>query len=288
VRKKKLNLAILDMYDGEPNQGMRCIKDILLRFDSQITYKIFDVRGKAELPDIHDFDMYISTGGPGNPTQGDGNWDLKYFDFLDQIWIWNQNYNHRKFILFICHSYQMACRHFGLGNLTQRKSTSFGVMSIYKTADGTRDPLFLNLENPFWAIDSRDYQVVKPDLKKFKVLGAKIIALEKIRDHVEHERALMAIRFSPEMVGTQFHPEADPVGFIAHLKKAEVKEKIIATKGKAKFRKMLEQLVDEDKIYRTNENLIPNFLEQSIKKIRESKTLTLIKHSYDPVSQRSI
>lgn len=264
------------MYDGEPNQGMRCIKDIVARFESQVTYKIFDVRGKAEIPEIRDYDLFISTGGPGNPLDGDGNWDLKYFDFLDQIWIWNQNYNRKKYILFICHSFQMACRHFGLGTLTKRISTSFGVMSVHKTTDGQKDSLLQNLDNPFWAVDSRDYQVVQPDLKKFKVLGSKIIALEKIRDYVKYERAIMAIRFSPEMVGTQFHPEADSVSFLAHLKKAEVKEKIIALMGKTKFLKMLEYMTDEDKIYKTNETLIPNFLEQSIQQIKASKTLTLI------------
>lgn len=274
--KKKLHLAILDMYDGEPNQGMRCIKDIVARFDSQVSYKVFDVRGKAEIPEISDYDLFISTGGPGNPMDGDGNWDLKYFDFLDQIWIWNQNFNHKKYILFICHSFQMACRHFGLGTLTKRNSTSFGVMSVHKTAEGQKDSLLQNLENPFWAVDSRDYQVVQPDLKKFKVLGAKIIALEKIRDHVQYERAIMAIRFSDEMVGTQFHPEADPVSFLAHLKKTEVKEKIIASIGKIRFRKMLEHMIDEDKIYKTNETLIPNFIAQSIQKVKANQTLTLI------------
>ncbi len=274
--KKKLHLAILDMYDGEPNQGMRCIKDIVARFDSQVSYKVFDVRGKAEIPEISDYDLFISTGGPGNPMDGDGNWDLKYFDFLDQIWIWNQNFNHKKYILFICHSFQMACRHFGLGTLTKRNSTSFGVMSVHKTAEGQKDSLLQNLENPFWAVDSRDYQVVQPDLKKFKVLGAKIIALEKIRDHVKYERAIMAIRFSDEMVGTQFHPEADPVSFLAHLKKTEAKEKIIASIGKIRFRKMLEHMIDEDKIYKTNETLIPNFIAQSIQKVKATQTLTLI------------
>jgi len=276
VGKKKLNLAILDMYDGEPNQGMRCIKDIIGRFESQLNYKVFDVRGKSELPDVQDFDIYISTGGPGNPLDGDGNWDLKYFDFLDQIWIWNQNHNHKKYILFICHSFQMACKHFGLGQLTKRNSTSFGVMSVHKTAEGKQDRMLQNLDNPFWAVDSRDYQVVQPDHKKFKVLGAKILALEKIRDHVKFERAIMAIRFSDEMVGTQFHPEADPISFLNHLKKTEVKEKIIATMGKAKFRAMIEHLVDEDKIFKTNETLIPNFLENSIHRVKNSQLLNLV------------
>ena len=276
MRKKKINLAILDMYDGEANQGMRCIKEIVDRFSDQISYRVYDVRGKAELPDILEYDIYISTGGPGNPLEGDGNWDLKYFDLLDQIWIWNQNHSKKKHILLICHSYQMACRHFGLGKLSKRKSTSFGVMSIHKTVDGLTDPLFQNLDNPFWAVDSRDYQVLQPNHKKFNLLGAKIIALEKIRSHVEYERAIMAIRFSDEIIGTQFHPEADPVSFMAHLKKAEVREKIIASKGKAKFRTMLEHLVDENKIYKTNETLIPNFLEQSIRKIKTAKTPSLI------------
>jgi homoserine O-succinyltransferase/O-acetyltransferase len=275
VGKKKLNLAILDMYDGEPNQGMRCIHDILSRFSEVISYREFDVRGKAEIPDIRNFDLFISTGGPGNPCEGDGNWDFLYNEFLDQIMIWNMNHAQKKYLLLICHSFQMACKHFGLAQITKRKSTSFGVMTIHKTAEEIQDPLFLNLSNPFWAVDSRDYQVVQPDKRKFKSLGAKIIAMEKIRNHVEYERAIMAIRFSEEIVGTQFHPEADAVSFLEHLKKPMVREKIIELKGKAKFRTMLEDLVDETKIYKTNETLIPNFLEQAIGKLKLASTPTL-------------
>ncbi|GMQ26586.1 hypothetical protein Aoki45_32690 [Algoriphagus sp. oki45] len=273
--KRKVQLAILDMYDGEPNQGMRCIHDILSRFSEQISWREFDVRGKAQLPDIQDFDLFISTGGPGNPLEGNGDWDLKYYDFLDQIWIWNQNHSRKKHLLLICHSFQMACKHFGLGEITKRKSTSFGVMTVHKTQEGMKDPIFQNLANPFWAVDSRDYQVVQPDAKKFKTLGAKIIALEKIRNHVEYERAIMSIRFTDEIVGTQFHPEADALSFMEHLKKPIVREKIIELKGKAKFRTMLEDLVDENKIYKTNETLIPNFLEQALQKIKLSKTPSL-------------
>jgi homoserine O-succinyltransferase len=272
VRKKKINLAILDMYDGEPNQGMRCIHDILSRFSEEISYLEFDVRGKAEIPDIRNFDLFISSGGPGNPCEGDGNWDMLYTDFLDQIMIWNMNHSQKKYLMLICHSFQMACKHFGLAQITKRKSTSFGVMTVHKSPEGLQDPLFINLENPFWAVDSRDYQVLQPDKRKFKALGAKIIALEKIRNHVEYERAIMAIRFSDEIVGTQFHPEADAVSFLEHLKKPMVREKIIELKGKAKFRTMLEDLVDENKIYKTNETLIPNFLEQSIRKLKMACT----------------
>ncbi|PRY87026.1 type 1 glutamine amidotransferase [Mongoliibacter ruber] len=273
--QEKIKVAILDMYDGEPNQGMRCIHDIINRFSEDLTFNVYDVRGKADLPDMQEYNLYVATGGPGNPLEGDGNWEVKFSQFLDQLWEWNLTSERKKYILFICHSYQMAVKHFGLAEITKRKSTSFGVMTIHKTDAGMGDPLFEGLENPFWAVDSRDYQVIKPHLKKFRTMGAKMIAMEKIRSHVEYERAIMAVRFSPEMVGTQFHPEADPVSFLNHLKKKEIRDKLVESKGKAKYRTMLERLVDENTIYKTNETLIPNFLQQSIAKIRQEQGVLL-------------
>ena len=270
-----IRVAVLDMYNGEPNQGMRCIIDIINRFNQMVTFQIFDVRGKNEFPDIKKFDIYISTGGPGNPLEGDGNWDLKWYDFIEQLWQWNKEQKTKKHVLFICHSFQMACHHFGLATLNKRKSTSFGVMTIHKTEEGTTDPVLEGLQNPFYAIDSRDYQVVQPKLSIFKKKGAQIIALEKIRNHVEYERAIMGVRFSNEFVGLQFHPEADALSFVANLKSKEKRENIIAMKGKTKFRDMLEDLLDEDKIYKTNETIIPNFLRIAINDLmKHRKTLS--------------
>ena len=271
----RIKIAILDMYDGEPNQGMRCIIDIINLFNQIVTFQIFDVRGKSELPDIKKFDIYISTGGPGNPLIGDGNWDLKYYNFIDELTQWNKDNTVKKHVLFICHSFQMACKHFGLAEITKRHDTSFGVMTIHKTKEGQEDPLFEGLADPFYAIDSRDYQVVQPKLSIFSKKGAKIISLEKIRDHVKFERAIMAVRFSDYFVGTQFHPEADPISFIANLRNKESREKIKKMKGSTKFRNMLEDLVDDDKIYRTNETLIPNFLRIAINDLMKTqKTLS--------------
>ena len=274
MNQNTIQIAILDMYNGEPNQGMRCIIDIINRFNQLVSFKIFDVRGKCELPDIKKFDIYISTGGPGNPEEGDGIWDKKYYDFIDQLNDWNTENEVKKYVLFICHSFQMACKHFGLAKITKRKSTSFGVMSINKTEDGLNDPIFEGLPNPFYAIDSRDYQVVQPKLSVFKKNGAEIISLEKIRSHRgDYERAIMAVRFSPYFVGTQFHPEADALSFIANLKNKEKRDKIIAMKGRTKFRNMLEDLLDENKIYKTNETLIPNFLRIAINDLMVAKKM---------------
>ena len=270
----QIRIAILDMYDGEPNQGMRCILDIINRFNQIVSFQIFDVRGKSQFPNIEKFDIYISTGGPGNPLEGNGNWDLKYYDFIDQLSDWNSKNKTKKHVLFICHSFQMACYHFGLAQITKRKSTSFGVMTMHKTEAGMNDPIFEGLPNPFYAIDSRDYQVIQPKLSIFKKKGAEIISLEKIRNHRgDYERAIMGVRFNPYFVGVQFHPEADPMSFIANLKNKERREKIIAMKGKTKFRNMLEDLLDEEKIFKTNETIIPNFLRIAINDLMKHKKM---------------
>ncbi len=273
MNEKTLKVAILDMYNGEPNQGMRCIIDIIKRFTPVVSFEIFDVRKKIELPNIKKFDIYISSGGPGNPLVGDGDWDIKYYEFIDALQAWNANNETKKHVLFICHSFQMACKHFGLAEITKRNDTSFGVMTIHKTKEGINDPIFEGLADPFYAIDSRDYQVVQPKLSVFAKKGATIISLEKIRDHVQYERAIMAVRFTDYFIGTQFHPEADPISFVSHLRNKVAKDKIREMKGKRKFRNMLEDLMDDDKIYRTNETLIPNFLRLAINDLMKTKKI---------------
>ena len=58
-----------------------------------------------------------------------------------------------------------------------------------------------------------------------------------------------------------------------HLKNKDFREKIIQMKGKAKYIKMLENLVEEDKIYKTNETIIPNFLRIAINDLMISKKM---------------
>lgn len=274
MNNKIIKIALLDMYNGESNQGMRCIIDIITRFNPLVNFKIFDVRVKMELPEINQYDIYISTGGPGNPLVGDGVWDVKYYALIDSLTKWNNENTVKKHVLFICHSFQMACKHFGLAEITKRNDTSYGVMPINKTKSGLIDPIFDGLSDPFYAIDSRDYQVVQPKLNIFSKKGAKILSLERIKDNVQYERAIMAVRFTDYFVGTQFHPEADPISFLSHLRNAETRDKIRKMKGKRKFRNMLEDLLDDDKIYKTNETLIPNFLRIAINDLMKTKKIS--------------
>lgn len=268
-----LRLAILDMYDNTPNQGMRCIQAIVRRFEAQYEWEVFDVRGKGEVPGM-DHDIYISTGGPGSPLDGDGVWDARYFDWLDEVWNWNQvPANRKKHVFFICHSFQMAVRHFQLAEVTKRKSESFGTFRCHMTDIGVSDPNFDGLPNPFYIADFRHWQCVQPNEGKMAALGAEILALEKIRPHVPLERAIMAIRFSPEILGTQFHPEADPDGMREHFMDPKRQEKIVEEHGREKYLRMIKHLRDSDKIGLTHEIVLPLFILRAINSLQKAPVL---------------
>ena len=265
---RKVKLAILDMYDGTPNQGMRCIREIVNTFASYIDYQIFDVRGKAEVPDLS-FDVFISTGGPGSPHDGNGNWDALYYAWLEDAWKWNQQHREgKKHIFFICHSFQMAVKHFGLAKVCRRKSQSFGTFRCHKTNAGVMEPLFEELPDPFFIADFRDWQCIQPNLERFGKMGAEILALEKIRPHVPLERAIMAIKFSPQFFGTQFHPEADSSGMLDHFLDPNRRKEIVKNHSEEKYLRMIDHLNDPDKIGLTHDVVLPGFLRRAVRAVR--------------------
>jgi homoserine O-succinyltransferase len=272
--KKHFRIAILDMNNGFENEGMRCIKKIITEFGVRevldLSYEVFDVRQKLQVPSM-DFDAYISSGGPGNPAVSGEAWERKFFRFLDQITAYNSSRHNRvkKHLFLICHSFQMACIHWQIGAVGKRRKTSFGTFPVHKTFWGRKDPVLTPLRDPFWIVDSRDFQVIQPDQQIIDNMGAKILCLEKIRPHVNLERAIMAIRFSKEIVGTQFHPEADAEGMLRYFLREDKKTSIIANHGEAKYNDMILHLNDPDKIPMTEATIIPAFLKIAFDKIQE-------------------
>ena len=266
----KIKIAILDLYEGALNQGMRCLREIIYQYGTKHNLEIslteFDVRLKNELPDLS-FDIYISSGGPGDPLESEGkDWDTNYFSWLSSVEKWNQvDANEKKHVFFICHSFQMACRHFKVGNVCQRKSTSFGVFPVHMLEDADVEPIFQDFNDPFYAVDSRDYQVIQPDHAVLRSMGAKILCIEKDRPHVALERAIMGIRFSDFFVGTQFHPEADAQGMSMYLQQEDKKKTVIENHGQAKWESMIHQLNDPEKIQFTYNHLLPNFLNEALR-----------------------
>lgn len=272
--KPVFKVAILDLYEGFENQGMRCIREILNQFAEfnhiDIEKQEFDVRLKNEVPDLS-FDAYISSGGPGSPLESEGSqWENTYFGWLQQLEEYNRNDANivKKQVFFICHSFQLACRYYKLARVSKRKSTSFGVFPMHYLHDADSEPIFQGLTDPFYAVDSRDYQVTEPDHNRFRELGASILAIEKNRPHVPLERAIMAIRFNENIIGTQFHPEADAVGMSLHLQTPDRKKTVIENHGEAKWASMIEQLNDPDKILHTYAHILPNFLNLAVERMQ--------------------
>jgi len=266
---KPTRVALLDMYDGAPNLGMESLRSILKHFGDQIEWIEFDVRNRRELPGI-DFDLFVSTGGPGSPLLAGHGWERGYRALLDRLWAHNQNpLNRPKPVFFICHSFQMLCQHFGLGTASLRRSPSFGIFPVHKTQYGVHDPLLEGLPDPLWAVDMRDWQVVHPDFAAFERFGAQILAIERMRDHVQYERALMAVRFGTHFFGTQFHPEADPTGMLHYMKQPERIANIIRQHGEATYQDMLQKLNDPGKLEQTYRGILPRFLELGLLQTQE-------------------
>ena len=268
----KLKLAVLDMYEDTPNQGMRAIKDIVRTYEDQLDWKVYDVRSQHQIPDLS-YDIFICSGGPGDPRVGDGEWDKQFNQLLDKLWKYNEETKGtKKYVFFICHSFQMACHHFQLAKVTERRSRSFGTFPTHKTALGNSEPLFAQLPDPFYVADFRSYQVIQPNDKAFEKMGAEVLSLEKIRPHVDLERAIMAVRFSEEIFGTQFHPEADPQGMLIYFSQEEKKQEIINEHGEEKFETMLADLNAMDHIPLTHRTILPGFIDQAVEALKEQYT----------------
>ena len=254
-----IHIAVLDLYEGSTNMGMDCIMDILNDWSKKhaitITIIVFDVRVKNELPDSS-FDLYISSGGPGSPIDSkDLAWDIAYCDWLDQM------YALKKTVLLICHSFQLACRHFNIGKVNLRKSKQLGILPIHPTAPHA---IFDQLPDPFFAMESRLYQITEPNDEKIELMGATIIALEKNRPQLPYERALMAVAFNDTMIGVQFHPEATQERLHTYFNTDIVKTAVFNNFSEEKWNQIMLSLEDDAKIKHTCSKFIPNFLNQML------------------------
>jgi len=273
-----IKLALLDMNDNEPNQGMGNIIEIAEAFkehsENPVSIQKFNVRDENQIPDIQDFDIFISSGGPGSPHKSGKAWEEPYHEFLNGIWKHNQENEDKKYLFVICYSFQVICAYWNLAEVNERKSYSFGVMPMHKTEEGKSEFLFENLPDPFYAVDSRAFQVVQPKKDLLAEKGIKIMALEKIRPHIPLERAVMAIRFSEEIFGTQFHPEANPEGFLRALKVEKYKNSIIEEHGMEKYLQTVDRIDDEDKVVLTRREILPRFLNFAAAQLEKQAALT--------------
>jgi len=273
-----VRIALLDLYNGQANQGIRALRALIMASEEQhghpVVLDAFDVRQHAETPDFS-YDIYVSSGGPGSPHAGEGaDWEAAYFDWLAALWQHNAEAapGAKKHALFICHSFQMMCRHFELGAVTERHAESFGIVPVHRTAAGQREPLFEGLVDPFWAADFRSWQVIQPNHNRLQALGAEIIALEQ-QHLLPHERALMGIRLSPELVGVQFHPEADPDGMLLHFQQPKRRNAIVDKFGEERYERLIRRLGDPTYLAPTHRTIVPTFLARAARATRSAASV---------------
>lgn len=267
-----LRMAILDMNNNVENMGIASIQRIADRF-AVIDYEVFDVRHKREVPGL-DFDIYISSGGPGDPMETDGHWDKAYFDLMDRLWEHNLQEKDKKFVFFICHSFQMICHHLRIGTISLRAKESFGILPIDITQNGTLDPLFMHLNNPFYGADFRKYEVIYPIEDRLRELGAAVTALENPDLDIDDNRALMAVRFSDEWFGTQFHPEAHPDGMVHYLRRPEKMEMIVNQFGLRTYEEMMHNALDPERLAHTRDLILPAFIRDAMERIMATKKMS--------------
>lgn len=273
MQKQKIKITTLDLYNNERNEGMRCIREIVtdainINSEFEISYDVHETRYKGELPDLS-YDIFISSGGPGSPFEDENKkWDREYFSLIDKIWTHNQNnHDHKKFIFFICHSFQMMARYFQFGEVNKRFINSFGIMPFEKTIDGREDIILKELSEPFYAADIRHWQVTNTNQNKIDEFGARILSWEIPEEENKDNPAITAVRISDEIVGTQFHPEADPESMLYHFKQEERKKFIVNRYNEKKYNEMIEWLQHPDKIKLTRKTVIPAFLNNAIESL---------------------
>ena len=267
-----VRMAILDMNNNHDNMGIASIKRIADRF-AIIEYEVFDVRYKKEIPGS-DFDIYISSGGPGDPLEYEGGWESGYYDLMDELWQHNLQRDEKKYVFFVCHSFKMICNHLRIGSVTLREKESFGIVPVDKTAEGKKEALFMELNSPFYGADFRKYQVVFPDRQRLDELDAVIMAIERAEGVSEDKKALMAVRFSNEWFGTQFHPEAHPDGMVHYLRRQEKKDMILKLWGLHTYEEMMHNAIHPERLANTRDHILPGFLRNAVDHILEYSTPT--------------
>ncbi|MFZ9943020.1 MAG: type 1 glutamine amidotransferase [Bacteroidia bacterium] len=261
-----MRVAVLDMYNNRPGQGIRGIRALLDGNPLVSGYEVFNVRGANQVPDTS-FDVYISSGGPGNPLEQHFPWYNQWIALMDSLL---NEHRGKKHVFLICHSFQVMCNHLNVADVRLRKSPAFGIFPIHKTSAGLSEALFEKLAEPFYGVDSRNWQVIQPNMSKLDEMGAQVLCIEKERPHVPLERACMGIRFSPTFVGFQFHPEADAYGMKIYFRSPQKKREVIRDHGEEKYNEMLRLMDDEEKIMHTFRCIIPSFLEQASASLKQS------------------
>jgi GMP synthase-like glutamine amidotransferase len=266
---RPLRLCIIDMNNAHVNQAMRCLRGIAASFFEHVrrhnpglACELVEVSPRdTNDPVPRDADLYLSSGGPGSPFDGDGQpWADDYGRFADGVAEAAARGGAEARALFaICYSFEMVVRHFGLARIVRRADRKFGVMPIYTTPEGQRHPLLASFGDRLFAFEHRNWEAVDLDEARLEALGGELLARES-RDGVSKGRALLALDCAPGVEAVQFHPEADRPGVMNWVARPEQAAAFKAVYGEVTYQAMLRTLENPRRLARTFALVIPGWL----------------------------
>jgi homoserine O-succinyltransferase/O-acetyltransferase len=277
---RPLRLCIVDMNNAHVNQAMRCLRGLADSFFEHVRKTNPDLPcERLEVsprdtndPVPRDCDLYLSSGGPGSPFDGDGQpWSADYGQFCDGVLdSASRGGQDRQALFAICYSFEMVVRHFGLARIAPRAERKFGVMPIYTTGEGQKHPLLAPFGDRLFAFEHRNWEAIDVDEAKLRGLGGKLLARES-RDGVSKGRAILALEAGPGIETVQFHPEADRPGVMNWVARPEQAAAFKATYGEVTYQAMLRTLDDPRRLARTFALVIPGWLIRNFNALAPSR-----------------
>jgi homoserine O-succinyltransferase/O-acetyltransferase len=273
---RPIRVCIVDMNNGHVNQAMRCLRGIVAQFFERVRRHNPDV--PCELGEVSprnttdpvpdNYDLYLSSGGPGSPYDGDGmQWVTDYGRFVDGVMESSVTGGGAQRSLFaICYSFEMVVRHLNIAAVVPRVDRKFGVMPVYMTPEGQEHPLLKPFGDRLFAFEHRNWEAVDLDTRKLATLGGKLLALES-RDGVSKGRAILGLDMGPGLESVQFHPEADRPGVMNWISRPEQAAAFKATYGEVTYQAMLRTLDDPKRLARTYALVIPGWLARKFNEI---------------------
>lgn len=283
---RPFRLCIVDMNDGHVNQAMRCFRTIAARFFDRVNAanpavpcQLVEVSPRNTEDDIpRDCDLYLSSGGPGSPFDGDGMaWPNRYYRYLDDVVEAAEEGGPGQQALFaVCYSFEMIVRHFKVAEMKPRAERKFGVMPVYMTPEGQEHPLLAPFADRLFAFEHRNWEAIDIDTRRLAALGGQVLARES-RDGVSKGRAMLGVDVASGIEAVQFHPEADRAGVVSWVSRPDQAAAFKATYGEVTYAAMLRTLDDPRRLARTYALVIPGWLSRKF-------NLAAAERGYNPVA----
>ncbi len=282
-------MCLVDMNAGHTNQAMRCFRGIVTSFFDRVrqhnpglSCRLSEVSPRDTNDVIpRDSDVYIGSGGPGSPYDGDDQpWFADFRSFVD--WMVGESQRadeERKSLFGVCYTYELLVRHFEVADMSTRDSRKFGVMPIYTTSQGQKHAMLSAFRDRLFAFEHRNWEAVNLDEKKLAALGGTLLAQES-RDGYSKGRGLLGFDFGAGIEAVQFHPEADRAGVMSWVARPEQAAAFRATYGEETYQAMLRTLDDPNRLARTFALVIPGFLQRRF-------NLLAAQRGYEPIAAPS-